>query len=232
MPSHTQAGSILTALKPQLILFDLDGTLIDSVPDLAAATDQMLIRLGREPAGEAQVRQWVGNGAPMLVKRALAGRTDVAAADQDQIVFEQAYPYFVEAYDACACQSSRLYPGVMDSLRLLQQQKVTLGLITNKPERFTLPLLRHFQLAPFFSLVLSGDSLAEKKPHPQPLRHAMDYYATDPKQCLMVGDSKSDVAAARAAGIKVACVSYGYNHGEDISRYSPDWVIDSLLELQ
>ncbi len=214
--------------KPGLILFDLDGTLVDSVPDLALAVDQMLQRLGREPAGEQRVRGWVGNGAPMLVRRALTG---LQHPEAEPAQFAVAHDYFLQAYAACATEASRLYDGVRPFLQAVQQAGIPMGVVTNKPVRFVPGLLEHFALSECFSLVLGGDSLAEKKPHPLPLQHAAGHFGLPASQVLMVGDSCNDVLAARAAGCPVACVSYGYNHGIPIRDSAPDWVVDSLPEL-
>lgn len=216
---------------PNLVLFDLDGTLLDSVPDLALATDQMLLTLGRSPAGEEQVRSWVGNGAPMLVKRALSGQQEPSQAEFDQILFDRAFPLFLDLYGKCCAAKSQLYAGVRGFLDQLVVESVTMGLITNKPIGFTEPLLEEFRLQQYFSIVLGGDSLEQKKPDPLPLLHAMQQLQINPEQTLMVGDSRSDIHAARAAGCPVVAVSYGYNHGEPISRYQPDLIVDNLLEL-
>ncbi|WP_432472112.1 phosphoglycolate phosphatase [Amphritea sp. HPY] len=223
--------SLFKGEMPGLVLFDLDGTLLDSVPDLALATDQMLQTLGRPPAGEEQVRSWVGNGAPMLVKRALSGQQEPSQAELDQTLFDQAFPLFLDFYGNCCAAKSQLYAGVREFLDQLVAESVTMGLITNKPIGFTEPLLEEFRLQQYFSIVLGGDSLEQKKPDPLPLLHAMQQLQINPEQTLMVGDSRSDIHAARAAGCPVVAVSYGYNHGEPISGYQPDLIVDNLLEL-
>jgi phosphoglycolate phosphatase len=211
-----------------MALIDLDGTLVDSVPDLAHSVDQMMAALGRPPHGEAAVRNWVGNGVERLVKRALTGTLD---GEPDAADFERAYPVFVELYAAHNGELSRLYPGVPEGLSLLAGRDILLGCVTNKAARFTEPLLSALGIAEHFGIIISGDTLAEKKPSPLPLRHAATHFGVTPAQSLMVGDSISDVKAARAAGFPVVCVSYGYNHGQDIRDAQPDAVIDSLAEL-
>ncbi|MEH6579597.1 MAG: phosphoglycolate phosphatase [Amphritea sp.] len=223
--------TLFNGSDPQLILFDLDGTLLDSVPDLALAVDQMLSAVNRQPAGEARVREWVGNGAQTLVKRALAGQQDYVESEVDDELFEQAYQLFLSFYADCSAVGSVLYEGVKAFLDEVQERGIKLGLITNKPIHFTLPLLETFQLADYFAIVLGGDSLSEKKPHPMPLIHAMQQLQHTPAQTLMIGDSRSDIRSAQAAGCAVAAVTYGYNHGEPVSRYQPDRVVDNLLEL-
>lgn len=213
---------------PQLVLFDLDGTLLDSVPDLALAVDRTLAALARPLAGEASVRDWVGNGAQMLVKRALAyGGHD----EPDDALFEQAFALFLQHYGQCCAEQSQLYPGVREYLNFLQESQVDMGLVTNKPISFTETLLDEFDLRRYFSVVLGGDSLVEKKPHPLPLLHAMTARSVAAEQTLMVGDSRSDIKAAQAAGCRVVAVTYGYNHGEPVSLYLPDIIVDDLMQL-
>jgi len=211
-----------------MILIDLDGTLVDSVPDLAYCVDEMMRALGRDPYGERPVRDWVGNGVERLVRRALIGRLD---GEPDEAEFNRAYPIFIELYRHNTSQRSSLYPGVMAGLEYLREQGYALACVTNKAAQFTLPLLEDLGVHGFFSLVVAGDTLPVKKPDPGPLLHAAAHFGIQPADSLMLGDSKSDVAAARAAGFQIVCVSYGYNHGEDIRNQHPDAVIDSFLEL-
>jgi phosphoglycolate phosphatase len=210
------------------ILFDLDGTLVDSVPDLAAATDAMLIELGRPPAGEALVREWVGNGAERLVKRALTGEMEGEPSEAD---LQRAFPLFMDQYQQHLDGQSRLYVGVQECLAELQERGLALALVTNKPERFIGPLLTALGLADEFAVVVGGDTLAQRKPHPAPLLHAARQLGVEPAAALMVGDSRNDVLAARRAGMPVVCVPYGYNHGEDIRLTAPDAVVEDLREL-
>lgn len=223
--------TLFNGQDPKLVLFDLDGTLIDSVPDLAAAVDAMLAELDRPAAGVERVRHWVGNGAQVLVQRALTGEQHPDSESIDPALFDRAFGLFMAAYGNSASHASTLYPGVIACLEGLQARGVKLGVVTNKPIQFTHPLLDEFGLAPFFSVVLGGDSLPEKKPAPAPLLHAMKLMACSPQETLMVGDSKSDIGAARAAGCPVAAVPYGYNHGEPVSNYNPDLEIDQLDQL-
>ena len=218
-----------TMKKPKLILVDLDGTLVDSVPDLAYSVDNMMRRIGRDPCGESRVRDWVGNGVEKLVKRALLGQLE---GEPETSEFELAYPIFLELYQQCNGENSRLYPGVKEGLAFLASSGYTLGCVTNKAARFTEPLLEALGVRDRFGILISGDTLPRKKPDPLPLLHAADYFKLGPGDALMLGDSVSDVKAARAAGFQVICVSYGYNHGKDIRLAKPDAVIDSFLELK
>lgn len=214
--------------KPEMILIDVDGTLVDSVPDLAYCVDEMMKRLGRAPCGEARVRDWVGNGVERLVRRALTGTLDGEPENAD---FNRAYPVFLALYAENTSKRSCLYPGVREGLDRLKAADYPLGCVTNKAARFTEPLLRDLGVYDDFSIVISGDTLAEKKPHPAPLLHAANHFGCDPANALMIGDSVSDVAAARSAGFQIVCMSYGYNHGVDIRESAPDAVIDTLTEI-
>ena len=216
-------------IKPRMILIDLDGTLVDSVPDLAYCVDELMVRLGRPPHGEAAVRNWVGNGVERLVRRALTGTLDGEPSDAD---FDRAYPIFLELYAENTSKRSVLYPGVRDGLDYLLTNGYPLGCVTNKAAQFTLPLLKDLGVLDAFELVVSGDTLPEKKPHPAPLLHAAAHFGVKPAEALMIGDSVSDVKAARAAGFSIVCMSYGYNHGQDIRTAEPDAVIDSMAEIK
>jgi len=214
--------------KPQMILIDVDGTLVDSVPDLAWCVDRMMEQLGREPYGEQRVRDWVGNGVERLVRRALVGALDGEPEDAD---FERACPLFLGLYAENTSKRSFLYPGVREGLEQLKANGYKIGCVTNKAAQFTEPLLRDLGIFDDFSIVISGDTLAKKKPDPAPLLHAAEYFGCNPQQSMMIGDSVSDVKAARAAGFQIICMSYGYNHGVDIREANPDAVVDSMLEI-
>jgi phosphoglycolate phosphatase len=212
-----------------MILIDVDGTLVDSVPDLAYCVDVLMERLGRPPHGEAAVRNWVGNGVERLVRRALIGQLDGEPPEAD---FDRAYPIFLDLYAENTSKRSVLYPGVREGLDWMAAAGYRLGCVTNKAAQFTLPLLTDLGVIDRFGIVVSGDTLPQKKPDPAPLLHAAAHFGVEPTQSLMVGDSVSDVKAARAAGFGIVCMSYGYNHGVDIRQALPDAVIDSMTELQ
>jgi phosphoglycolate phosphatase len=217
---------------PQLIIFDLDGTLVDSVPDLASAVDRMLEQLGHPAAGEAKVRGWVGNGAALLVRRALADSADpgiVAAVDDER--HAQALTLFKQIYQQENGRLTRLYPGVRDVLSGLAGLGIPLAMVTNKPLPFTTPLLEQFAIAPYFRSVIGGECLPERKPHPLPLLHVCEQLGVQPRASLMVGDSRNDIDAAKAAGMISAALTYGYNHGEPVAACDPDWLLDDFREL-
>jgi phosphoglycolate phosphatase len=213
---------------PRLVMFDLDGTLMDSVPDLAAAVDKMLMLLGREPAGVARVRDWVGNGSRVLVRRALAGQLQHdGVADQ---LTDEALALFMQAY-AGGHELTTVYPGVRKSLDWLREREVPMAIITNKPAQFIEPLLQEKGLGGYFCWLVGGDTLPQQKPDPAALLWVMDKANVAPGESLFVGDSRNDVHAARAAGVPCVALSYGYNHGEPIANEQPTLVLDDLREL-
>ncbi|MCL6415402.1 phosphoglycolate phosphatase [Aestuariirhabdus sp. Z084] len=219
--------SLFDGHLPAAVIYDLDGTLVDSVPDLHRAVQAFQQQLGLPLSTETQVRDWVGNGAAKLVERALKA----TAGDAAEAIFDDAMGRFLKSYQATNGERARLYPGVFECLQTLAEQGVAQALVTNKPIAFTLPLLETLGIAEFFDPVLGGDSLPDKKPHPAPLLAVAEQLRLAPEQCLMVGDSVNDLLAARAAGMPIACVSYGYNHGEPIAASGPDLLVDSLAKL-
>jgi len=215
--------------RPHLVLFDLDGTLVDSVPDLAYCVDTMLRELGLPGATEEEVRHWVGNGAERLVKRALTQTMDDEPSDLDQ--YERAYARLLDLYAEHTDELSRLYPGAREGLDYVNALGCPIGCVTNKAERFTIPLLKSLGIYDDFHMIIGGDTLPAKKPDPFPLLFCAEQYKANPKHSVMVGDSVNDVQAARAAGFRILCVSYGYNHGNDIGDEGPDAVMHSLADL-
>ena len=215
--------------KPAMVLIDVDGTLVDSVPDLAYCVDEMLKALDMPVRGEERVRHWVGNGVERLVRRGLIDQLD---GEPDEALFEKAMPIFNALYAENTSKRSCLYPGVKEAMEFLKTRDVKIGCVTNKAAQFTLPILKDLGIAEYFEIVICGDTLAKKKPDPLPLLHAAEKLGVKPENSLMLGDSMSDVKAARAAGFDIVCMSYGYNHGEDIRDYNPDAVVDSMNEIQ
>ncbi|PMR71538.1 phosphoglycolate phosphatase [Halomonas heilongjiangensis] len=212
----------------RVVAFDLDGTLIDSVPDLAVAVDAALVDLGLAPAGEVRVRAWVGNGSLKLMERALA---DALGSTPTSDWLERGHQGFLGHYGRDPASRTRLYPGAREALDGLRARGLPLALVTNKPFAFIAPILEGFGLEKHFGLCLGGDSLPEKKPSPVPLLHVASHFQVVPEACLMVGDSRHDIAAGRRAGFRVLAVPYGYNHGEPVRDCGPDAVVESLAEL-
>jgi phosphoglycolate phosphatase len=218
----------MKTFQPKLIMIDIDGTLVDSVPDLAYCIDEMMQKLGLQKWGETKVRHWVGNGVPKLVERALTGELEGRPIKE---VFDIAYPIFLDLYEDNSAERSYLYDGVREGLDYLKSQRYQLGCVTNKSEQFTHPLLKALGIFNDFKIIISGDTLPKRKPDPMPLLYCAERFNLKPEECLMLGDSVSDVKAARAAGFDIICMSYGYNHGNDIADENPDLVIDSMSQL-
>ena len=215
--------------KPEMVLIDVDGTLVDSVPDLAFCVDETMKAMDMETHGEARVRHWVGNGVERLVKRALLNDLN---GEPDEALFAKALPIFQDLYSENTSKRSCLYDGVTEALEFLKTTGVRIGCVTNKASQFTLPILRDLGISDYFETVLCGDQVERKKPDPQPLLMSAEKLGVSPQASLMLGDSMSDVKAARAAEFGIICMSYGYNHGEDIRDYNPDAVVDSMAEIK
>lgn len=210
---------------PQLVCFDLDGTLVDSVPDLAVAVDTFLLEQGKSPAGDTMVRQWVGHGASNLVIQAMSW------GELDDDLYEDCYRSFLLAYKDKLTQNTRLYANVLDLLKALKLNRVPIALITNKPSAFVKPILDHFEISDYFSWILGADTLDEKKPSPMPLLYCAEAIEAEAGLCVMVGDSQTDSRAAVAAGFKNVLVTYGYHQGVDLNSLEPDLLVDDLVEL-
>lgn len=214
----------------QVILFDLDGTLIDSAPDLALAINHMLTTLGRDTFSGDLIRSWVGNGAQVIVKRGLSGKADYDT-DLDPALFEKALDIFLTFYAQNLCVDTVTYPNVRSTLKILKAQGYRLVIVTNKPFDFIEPILQGLQLTGLFELCLGGDSLAVRKPDPLPLLHVCEKLAVSVDQCVMVGDSKNDILAANAAKMQSIGLTYGYNYGEDIGEHNPDAVFSDFADI-
>ncbi len=214
----------------KVILFDLDGTLIDSAPDLAVAVNYMLEVLNKATFSQDIVRYWVGNGARVLVKRALSGQSEIDA-NLDPVLFEKALEIFLAFYAQNLAVTTVTYPHVPATLKALKEEGYRLAIVTNKPFDFVAPILKGLSLDGLFELHLGGDSLPQKKPDPAPLLHVCDALGVTVEQCVMVGDSKNDILAANACGMQSIGVTYGYNYGEDIGVYEPSIVIDDFSDL-
>lgn len=206
------------------IVIDLDGTLLHTAPELAESANRMLRDMGRPAVSQDLLMSYIGNGIHWLVKRALTGDMH---AEPDAALFDKALPVFEKHYTGLLLQS-RVFDGVMQGLDAMKAAGFRLGCITNKAARYTEPLLKGIGLAHYFDIVLSGDSLAEKKPHPLPLLHSAKFFGVPIDQLLLIGDSLNDAVAARAAGCPVFCVPYGYNHGEPVDGVDLDAVIADL----
>lgn len=211
-------------LPIQAIVIDLDGTLLHTAPELAEAANRMLREMDYPLVSQELLSSYIGNGIGWLVKRALTGEMH---ATPDAALYEHALPIFEKHYTALLLQS-KTFDGVIEGLDAMRAAGFRLGCITNKLARYTEPLLQGVGLAKYFEIVISGDTLAEKKPHPLPLLHAAKFFGVPIERLLLIGDSLNDTLAARAAGCPVFCVPYGYNHGEPADSLELDAVIANL----
>ena len=214
---------------PAGVILDLDGTLVDTLPDIAAAAQWACVQLSLPVPSVAQIGLWVGEGVELLVKRFLTGEM---AGQPPPALLQQGLALFGQRYAIQVCVASQVFPGVMAGLDWLAHHGIPLAVVTNKSEVFTLALLRKLALESRFPIILSGDSLPKRKPDPAPLHEAvrrLGLAATAP--VLVVGDSRSDIRAARAAGMPVVAMAYGYNHGRDIREENPDAVLERLDAL-
>jgi len=214
----------------KVILFDLDGTLINSSPDLAVAVNHMLKTLDRDTFSEDVIHGWVGNGAQILVQRALSGQSEIDK-NLDAAFAADALETFLAFYAQNLCVATVTYPNVPSTLKTLKSMGYRLAIVTNKPFAFVEPILEGLKLTGLFELILGGDSLDQKKPDPIPLLHVCTTLGATVDDCVMVGDSKNDILAANACSMQSVGVTYGYNYGEDIGVYEPSIVIDDFSML-
>jgi phosphoglycolate phosphatase len=207
------------------VLIDLDGTLLDTVPDLADAANAMLAELGRLTLPQDTIRDFVGKGIPNLVGRCLGypGESETAEAREALAVFKRHYA-------SVNGRKTRIYPGVLPGLQAMRAAGLKTACVTNKAGAFTDQLLAATGLAALLDLTVSGDTLPEKKPHPLPFLHLCERFGIVPAEALVVGDSRNDIAGARAAGCPVFCVPYGYSEGEDVRDLGADAIVATLEE--
>lgn len=211
----------------EAVMIDLDGTLLDTIPDLAVATNLMLEALGEAVLPLDTVRNFVGKGIPRLVERALARDIDGKASAE---AMARALPVFERFYTQVNGSHTTMYPGVREGLEQMRAAGFRLACVTNKAGAFTLPLLERMDLAQFFEQTVSGDTLSRKKPDPMQLLHVCSEFGIKPARMLMIGDSANDVQAARAAGCPVFCVPYGYNEGHDVHSLEVDAIVGALTD--
>jgi phosphoglycolate phosphatase len=214
-------------LRVSAVTIDLDGTLADTIPDLAAAANTMLGELGGAALEVDRIRTFVGKGIPKLVERTLS-EAFLGGVPGD--LMARALPVYERCYSECNGRHSALYPGVSEGLEALRNMGMPLACVTNKSGRFTVPLLEQLGLARYFGQVIAGDTLAQKKPAPAQLLHAAQRFGVAPGDMLVIGDSVNDAEAARAAGCPVFCVTYGYNEGRDVRELDVDAIVGSIAE--
>ena len=214
----------------ELLIFDLDGTLINSVPDLSLAVNHMLRQLDHNTFSDDTIHGWVGNGALTLVKRALSAQSTVDET-LDASYVEHALDIFLKFYANNLCNATVTYDNVSGTLHTLKEKGYRLAIVTNKPFAFVSPILEGLELNGLFELILGGDSLPQKKPDPTPLLHVCEKLGVSVEKSVMIGDSKNDILAASACAMDSVGVTYGYNYGEDIRVYHPTFVIDDFAAL-
>lgn len=208
----------------QSVTFDLDGTLLDTIADLAEGCRLMLAEIGAPPRSPAEVHSFVGKGMAVLIERCLTWEEAPSAE-----YLQSAIQSFQSHYSAVNGQKTTIYPGVLDGLAVWKAHGLKMAIVTNKPTAFTLPLLKHVGIDHFFDVVVCGDTTTERKPHPEPVLYACREMGVTPEQNLHIGDSFNDVAAARAAGSVAFCVPYGYNEGEPVDSANCDALVSDLL---
>lgn len=211
---------------PPTLLFDLDGTLVDTAPDLVASLNAALVNEGLQPMPAAQVRALVGAGARALIERAL----DVQKQPQSSDLIERMLRFFLDYYAAHIADESVVFPGVVEALEAARAQGIKLAVCTNKPEHLAVLLLDQLGLVPFFAAICGGDTFPARKPAALHVVGTIERAGGDPARALLVGDSEVDVQAARAAGIPVIAVDFGYS-GAPASALGADRVISDFTQL-
>ncbi|MWP98958.1 phosphoglycolate phosphatase [Glaesserella parasuis] len=213
----------------KLIGFDLDGTLVNSLPDLALSLNSAFAEVCLPQASEELVLTWIGNGADVLFAKGMEWTGKADEFSQDELAqIKRRFGYF---YGENVCNISKLYPNVKDTLEALKAQGYILAVVTNKPTKHILPVLQAFKIDHLFSEALGGQSLPQIKPHPAPLYYLCGKFGLYPHEMLFVGDSKNDILAAKAAGCKSVGLTYGYNYNIPISESEPDYVCEDFAEI-
>ena len=215
----------------QAYLFDFDGTLIDSAPDLTRALDRALERAGLEGVGLELGTQMVGHGAGALVEQAVRHVTNDDSFTMKSPLCRLLLSVFLEEYEPICAETSVLYSGATEVIKTLKAEGKQVGLVTNKPRRFVQLMLPAFGLQDAFDSIVAGDDLPTKKPHPDMVHHALTDLGRTPHEACLVGDSKADLGAAKAAGVTSILVSYGYTGDLDVYDCGADRVIQDLMEL-
>lgn len=227
MMGHSDAPAMI-----DLVMFDLDGTLVETAPEIADAVNDLLADQGLPTVGEALIATWIGHGTCELMTQAYAhaAQIDIGIVRRTGTL-DRLMPRFTQFYEQRCGTRSRLYPQVLETLRRLRAQQVRMAVVTNKEQRFTATVLMAHQIRHFFDMVIAGDTLEAKKPDPLPVRYCLDAMKVAPERALFVGDSQIDVATARAAGVAVWALPYGYNMGQPIAEAGPDRVVATIAAV-
>lgn len=224
-PIAQESSSTPQRLRALGVIIDLDGTLLDTVADLAAATNSMLLDFDQAQVPLERVASYVGKGSEVLVHRALSGSLDGRV---EPALAARALASFYRHYERENGRQAQVYPGIHEGLAMMRERGLRLACVTNKPQRFADSLLAATGLAAAFELVLGGDALPRRKPNPMPLLHVCERFAIAPERMVAIGDSVNDALAARAAGMPVLIVPYGYNEGRPAESIDADGVVASL----
>lgn len=216
--------------EKELIIFDFDGTLIDSVPDLAGAINKMLLHYNLDPLTQEQVVLYVGKGARNLVVKSLEQATK--GREVSEQILQEAFDIYLRAYKENFCDKTDIYPGVAETLEYLNNKGYLLAICTNKPLFFIEPILEQLSIKHYFKYWIGEDSLSAKKPDAAPLLHIIDKMKKSVEKSIMVGDSQNDILAAKNAGMESIGVSYGYNYNQSIADNNPTAVVNSFSALK
>ena len=228
--------------KISCLIFDLDGTLIDSAEDIFLAVDYTLRKLGAPGRSRAEVHGFIGDGMKQLLAKSLGsakdnakdglkdGAKDGADDGADENLVQRAIEIFRPYYKEHCAENTKIYPEVLEMLQYYQSRK--LAIVTNKPFEMTQRLLQYFSIEHYFSSVLGGDSTKHRKPHAEPLLQTMQTLRCAPQETLMIGDGTADLQAAKAASVKSCAVTYGYRSWDELKNFQPDYKIDRLSELK
>lgn len=218
--------------RPQAMLFDLDGTLAHTLPQLSVAACKVACSMNLPAPSQEQMASYVGNGVAMLLSRVIMGRHDITLDQVPAEKLQQARTLFAKYYSEGLHQDFEVYPHVKEGLELFSKMGIALGVVTNKPHVFAEPLLGYMGLAPYFRAILGGEVLDKRKPDPSPLFYVLDKMGVSAKHAVMVGDSLNDVKAGENAHMPTVAFTYGYNGGYDLhTDCHPDYLFNNFQQL-
>lgn len=218
--------------KPQAMVFDLDGTLAHTLPQLKVAVCAVAEKMGLGSITDEIMSEFVGNGVKMLLGRVILGRHDITLDDVPLDKMAEARVLFNQYYMEGLSENFSLYDGVLDGLELFKSKNIKLAVVTNKPQMFAKPLLGFMKIDHYFEQILGGEVLDKRKPDPAPVKYVLDKMAVEPQNCVMVGDSINDIKAGEALNMTTIALTYGYNGGYDLHTCcSPDYLFDSFRQI-
>lgn len=230
--SESAAASAQTIAQcPKLIMFDLDGTLAHTLPQLTQAVCAVAQDLGFKVPSAEEVSCYVGNGMDLLLARAILGRKDITLAEVPAEQLNQARESFSRHYMAGLKENFEVYPGVLEGLKNFKRMGIKLAVVSNKPNKFVRPLMEYMGFWPYLDLAMGGEVLPKKKPDPMPLNYVLKRYGIEPHEAMMVGDSNNDIRAGKNAGVVTVALTYGYNGGQDLHEENPDYLYDDFVSF-